>query len=187
MAHIWSSSAAGEWQPVALAAEACALPVHGLSLSQHALPPSPTCDGSTAVLRRAQGVGDDAWALLSTSDAAVLVNGLPVAHGIVILADRDEIRFPSPAEPTEGPANPVYFSTERLAVVTTYPAGGRRGSCPRCKQSLTAGESAVRCPGCGLWHHATEALPCWTYGEHCAACPQPTTLDAGFQWTPEDL
>ena len=127
------------------------------------------------------------WAFLTAPDARVLINGLPVPLGIAILADRDEIRFAATDEAPRGLLSPIYFSTERLAAVAAYPADGRRGSCPRCKQALTAGESAVCCPGCGLWHHATEALPCWSYGEHCAACPQATALDAGFQWTPEDL
>jgi hypothetical protein len=105
----------------------------------------------------------------------------------VILSDRDELRWPVAHDASGAAPHPLFFSTERLAAVAPYPAGDRRGSCPRCKQLLTVGDAAVRCPSCGLWHHATDELPCWTYGEHCAACQQVTSLDAGFQWTPEEL
>jgi hypothetical protein len=200
MAHIWTRSEVGEWQTVALGADACVLTIAGPAVL--AVPrPSPADDpavfevasdeptgtAGTMLLRRVAGTNDDIWVLLAGSSARPLVNGFPAPHGIVVLADRDEIRWPAPLDLASSPADPFFFSTERLATVVTYPDGTRRGSCPRCKQPLSAGDAAVRCPGCGLWHHATEALPCWTYGEQCAACPQPTPLDAGFQWTPEEL
>jgi hypothetical protein len=187
VAHIWVSSAAGEWEPVALAADACALTEHGPSFSRLDQPLETADDSSPVVLRRVPSIADDAWALLAIPGAPIMVNGFPIPHGIVVLNDRDEIRLSTPVDPCEEPARPIYFSTERLAAVAPYPADGRRASCPRCKQSLTAGAPAVCCPRCGLFHHATDALPCWTYGEHCAACPHPTALDAGFRWTPEDL
>jgi len=81
----------------------------------------------------------------------------------------------------------MFFSTERLATTEAYPGSPSRAFCPRCTQVIAVGEQAVRCPGCGLWHHGTEQLPCWTYGECCAVCSQPTGVDAGFQWTPEEL
>jgi hypothetical protein len=114
--------------------------------------------------------------------ARPLVNGLPLHHGIAVLFDRDEIRL-APG----GDGTPLYFSTERLAVVTQYSPAGRLGLCPRCKQAIAPGEDAVRCPGCGVWHHSTAALPCWTYGDQCAACDHATSIEAGFRWTPEVL
>ncbi len=130
------------------------------------------------VSRPVNGTGD-AWALLAPAETPLLVNGRDVDHGIVALADRDEIRWPSAA--------PLFFSTEEPAAVAPFPSDGTRGSCPRCKRPIAAGAAAVRCPGCAIWHHASEALPCWTYAETCAVCTQPTAVDAGFLWTPEEI
>lgn len=186
MAHIWIRSHSGDWQPMTLAADACMLTAAGPSSSGIASGALPVSAGAV-LLRRVEGASGEDWALLEGQSARVLVNGLHSPLGIVMLADRDEIRWPAGGDPSDPPAAPLFFSTERLATVAPYPADGRRGSCPRCKQALAAGDAAVKCPGCGLWHHATDALPCWTYGEHCAACPHSTSLEAGFQWTPEQL
>ncbi len=200
MAHIWTKSNFGEWQPMALAGDAYVLAIGGPAplaaarVPQAAdpsfldvAPDAPADAADTVLLRRVSAASDETWALLAGPAARPLVNGLPAPHGIVILSDRDEIRWAPPHDQPSRSADPIFFSTERLATVTPYPAGGRLGSCPRCKQPLAAGDASVRCPGCNLWHHATDALPCWTYGERCAACQQLTSLDAGFQWTPEDL
>jgi hypothetical protein len=80
-----------------------------------------------------------------------------------------------------------YFSTETLARIEPLSEESATGCCPRCKQGMTAGEPAVRCPGCGVWHHQSDELPCWTYAERCAICGGSTALDAGFSWTPEEL
>jgi hypothetical protein len=190
MAQIWMQRDAGEWQAIAIDRETCALAETG---------PSPIgldvdCDGPGAAsesagvrLRRLQGAGGEAWALVASRASRVLVNGLPVRHGLAVLADRDEIRALACGEASSAAWLTCFFSTERLATVEPFPSTGRRGSCPRCKQPLTPGEAAVRCPGCGLWHHATEDWPCWTHVEVCAVCDQPTALDTGFRWTPEDL
>lgn len=135
--------------------------------------------GSSAAIRGFDGVNEAAWMLFAASGARVLVNGLPVTIGIVVLSDRDEIRVSS--EP------PLYFSTETLAEVAPFPESGPRGFCPRCRQPIAPGSHAVRCPGCGLYHHASEDLSCWTYSAQCAGCSHDTALDAGFRWTPEDL
>lgn len=185
MAQIWLKAATDGWRTIALVADTCALASAGLRSVDTAV--EAPADPRAALLHRVSGAGDDTWALLAGPLARPLVNGLPVPLGLVVLADRDEIRWPAPLDPSCPPPWPIFFSTERLATIAPYPPDARRGSCPRCKQPLTPGDPAVRCPGCGLWHHATEALPCWTYGEQCAACPQPTSLDTGFQWTPEDL
>jgi len=186
MAHIWIQSDAGDWQTVTLDANCCRLTMAGPS-RLGAADPSPLDAASTVLIRRVPGPKADVWTLLAGAAARPLVNGLPAPHGIVVLSDRDEIRWPVRPGMDVPLATPLYFSTERLAAVVPYPAEGRRGSCPRCKQPLTAGEDAVRCPGCGLWHHATAVLPCWTHVGCCAVCEQPTALDAGFRWTPEEL
>jgi hypothetical protein len=121
----------------------------------------------------------DAWVLLCPVDAGVHVNGEPVPLGLVVLSDRDELRIPG--QP------PRFFSTETIACVELFPETTRGGCCPRCRQTIECGTSAVCCPSCGLWHHASHELPCWTYAPTCAACAQDTSPDAGFRWTPEEL
>ena len=173
MAHLWREDDAG-WRPFAIGEAA-------YTLDERLMPAVAATDTSDAdplpavQLRRGTR---DRWVLLARAGAPVLVNGLPVALGIVTLADRDEIRLP--------PAAPIYFSTERLAEVVSCPPG-TAGVCPRCKSPVADGDDAVRCPGCGLWHHASSERPCWSYADHCAACLQPTAADAGYQWTPERL
>lgn len=177
MAHLWQHFDADGWQPVALHGDAYVLDTQTPRLSAAQMTGEPAAVAYTRLCRASAGADED-WALLAHPDAGILVNGRAASLGIVILANRDEIRMPE--------ASPLYFSTERLAVAVPYPAG-LQGFCPRCRTALGAGAMAVLCPACGLWHHATDDLPCWTYGERCAACAQPTALDAGFRWTPEDL
>jgi hypothetical protein len=177
MAHLWHVSDENEWRPFPLDGVLFALPSAG---EPQALVTMDRAASGLIALRCADGPDDEAWFLLAGGEVQVCVNGVPIPHGMAALADRDEIRRPG--------SPPCFFSTERLAHVATYPADGARGFCPRCKQPIAAGDPAVKCPGCGLWHHASEnRLPCWTYGGQCAACSHPTSLDAGFQWTPAEL
>ncbi|MDH4066120.1 MAG: PHD finger domain-containing protein [Acidobacteriota bacterium] len=185
MPQIWMTSSADDWQAIGLVADTYALDSDGPKCVDTVV--DAPADDTSVLLRRIASTGENTWALLAGPLARPLVNGLPVPLGLVVLADRDEIRWSASTDSAIPPPGPLFFSTERLAAVGPYPLEARRGSCPRCKQPLTPGDAAVRCPGCGLWHHATEALPCWTYGEQCAACPQSTSLEAGFQWTPEGL
>ncbi len=77
---------------------------------------------------------------------------------------------------------------ERLARVEPFPGIGKTAICPRCQLKLEKEMLSVKCPNCSVWYHQTEDMPCWTYSEHCAICQQQeTTLDAGYQWTPEDM
>ena len=178
MAHLWSQSVGGEWQPSRLDARAVAL--SATTPHVRALPGDlPASERSLVVLCLTGEPASDEWTLLVGREARVLVNGLAVDLGIASLADRDEIRWPM--------SPPLFFSREQLAIVVPFPADILRGLCPRCKQTIGAGDSSVRCPGCGLWHHAAETLPCWTYADSCAACSQPTKLDAGFRWSPEEV
>ena len=106
----------------------------------------------------------------------VRVNGIAVAGGLRVLADRDEVVVHGERR---------YFSTEQLAEAVPCPARNAALECARCRQAIEAGSRAVRCPRCGVWHHESVALPCWTYADTCAVCPQPTDLSTGYRWTPE--
>jgi hypothetical protein len=116
------------------------------------------------------------WVLVGPPD--VTVNGLPLLAGLRVLRDRDEVC---------AGGHQVFFSTERLARVEPFPGAAQPIYCARCKDVIERGADAVRCPDCGLWCHQTADTPCWTYGETCALCPQPTDLDASYRWTPEEL
>ena len=176
MAHLWTRDST-LWEPVKLDAD----------VFDFACAPAPVVSDqprpervSTSIRLRRVGAGPDAkWVMVAGRTDRVLLNGSPAVLGLSVLTDRDEIRLADGKE--------FFFSTETLASVEPFPATGVRGFCPRCKQVIAPASPAVRCPGCGLWHHASDDLPCWTYGPHCAACPQDTALDAGFQWTPEEL
>ena len=125
---------------------------------------------------RSSGSG---WVVLTKPGARVFVNGRPMLVGIHALEHKDEIRI--------GDLGPIYFSAERLAQVE--PVADTLGEvfCPRCSLGISPGSGAVRCPACGIWHHASDEYPCWTYGPTCALCPQPSNLDVGFQWTPSGI
>jgi hypothetical protein len=123
----------------------------------------------------------DAWILFAEPAAGVRVNGLPMQTGLRLLDDRDEIGLPH--SPT------LFFSTEMLARLEPMPSSDRSKSCPRCKRPIVVNAPAVRCPNsrCGLWYHQDDEYPCWLYHDRCAVCPQETSLDAGYRWTPEGL
>ena len=177
MAHLWTRPA-DIWEPFLLDAA-----VYELGALLPAAVPDLLRDRcASSVMAGLRRVGDDTqgtWALVVAPRSRVLINGARIIVGIAVLTDRDEIRLPD--------GRCLFFSTETLAFVGPFPASGTRGFCPRCKQAIAPASAAVRCPGCGLWHHSSDDFPCWTYGPHCAACPQDTALDAGFRWTPEEL
>ena len=175
MAHLWKMEDEGGWvaTPVgdafALLDDAAHLVEAGHSaaaLIEH------------ASLRRLANP-PETWALLCAPQSDVRLNGLPVPLGLAVLADRDELRIPGHLV--------RFFSTESLAHVEACPDTTADSFCPRCKQAIEHGSAAVRCPGCGLWHHASDDLPCWSYAPTCAGCSQDTALNAGFRWTPEEL
>ncbi len=163
MAHFWTLTDAHDWSVDPLD-DNCPATLTG-------------ADPSIAVSIERSASSPDTWVVLA--DAALRLNGAALPLGFAVLSDRDELQLPG--------RSPVYFSTERLASVEPYPTTNAKGFCPRCKQGIDAGTSAVRCPACGLWHHASDTLPCWTYAPACAGCPQDTALDTGFRWTPEEL
>ena len=127
------------------------------------------------LLRRSR-TEPDVWVVFGSP--TVHVNGVPLDAGIQVLRDRDELRVDG---------HRTFFSTETLATVASFPGGDRAVFCPRCKLQIAPESAAARCPRCGVWHHQSEELPCWTYAERCALCDQSSRLDAGFGWTPEDL
>lgn len=123
---------------------------------------------------------DGPWVVLGP--ASVRVNGAPLDLGIRVLADRDEVRVGRTR---------VFISAETLAAIEPFPGSEGVTICPRCKLEVVAGQPAVRCPACRVWHHesgAEDGLGCWTYAQRCATpgCEQPTALDAGFRWIPGD-
>jgi hypothetical protein len=174
LAILWSPED-DQWVPVPVVGDACDLANHARSRPGEA--------PHLASLRRVQVASGTAhWLLVASTGANALVNGGRVPLGIRTLADREEIRF--------GSRGPYYFSTEQLAVVRPFPKMDRPVLCPRCKLPIQEGELSVCCPNhaCGYWHHqAPPDRPCWTYAGTCALCPQPTPLDASFQWNPANL
>lgn len=175
MAHLWTlGDDTHEWKPTPLAGDEVALVTGPVRPADDA---PPVVAAQAQVLLRCLAAPPNTWALL-TDHPRVRVNGAAVPLGLTVLEDRDELRLPGLA---------AWFSTETQAHVEPFPESTTRGFCPRCKQAIPPGSPAVRCPSCGLWHHASDDLPCWTYAPTCSACAQETALDAGFRWTPEDL
>jgi len=162
------------------------LSLDGDPLSLRSNPPLPVrgsldkADAASQVISlRAPGLTGAPWVLMAGAKGAVRVNGIALATGMRVLADRDEIRV--------GSSHTLFFSAESLARIEPFVGANQRLFCPRCKQEIVKEAMAVMCPACGVWHHQSDDLPCWTYSSSCALCPQPTDLNAGYRWTPEEL
>ena len=166
MAHVWFRNPGEVNRGPSVPAEWSRMPLDADALAIHP---------SVRLLRRTTAGRED-WLLVGTP--AVRVNGVPLDAGIRVLDDRDELRTDD---------DRTFFSTESLAAIAPFPGDERATFCPRCKLEIAPGSPAVRCPHCGVWHHQSDELPCWMYAEHCTMCDQPTALDAGFRWTPEEL
>lgn len=169
MAQLWIRESS-EW---------AVLPLEGARLALADLPSRPDAPCPDALLLRGIGDGRAEWHLMARPSSGISVNGLPLLAGVRTLTDRDEIHVPD--------LGSLFYSTERLAQIEPFPVAGHQVSCPRCRQAIASGTPAVRCPGCEVWHHGSEELPCWTYAPTCALCQQSTVPDAGFKWTPEEL
>jgi hypothetical protein len=174
MAHIW----------VFVGSEWAVLPLNGMLFSLRQRRSLAQQSGeSTAwreeVLLIPTARRTELWVLLAGVKADVRINGIRLSLGIRCLRDRDEIRV--------GGTDLYYFSTESLAVAEPFPGSPPNTFCPRCRQAIAPGDAAVKCPACGVWHHKSEDLPCWTYSETCALCSQVTAMDAGYRWTPEGM
>ena len=137
---------------------------------------------SGALLVSKGGVAREAgWVLIASGEEnAVRVNGSVLGAGIRFLRDKDEVRVKTTR---------LFFSSEEPARVEAFPGADRPVKCPRCHTQIEKGQLAVRCPQCEVWSHQADDLPCWTYPAHprCASCGHATGLDAGFQWTPEEI
>ena len=177
MAHLWMSDDGGDWNVLSLNGK-------DVDLTRLLSGEKPTTRARAeaaprALLLREPSVGSSGWLLVTTKGCRARVSGKSVATGIRRLVDRDEILLHGLGR--------CYFSTETLARIEPLSEEEATGCCPRCKQGLTAGQPAVKCPGCGVWHHQSDELPCWTYAERCAICGGSTALDSGFSWTPEEM
>lgn len=173
MAYLWLRDRDGEWAALPLAPG-----VWELAGDRPARRPR----GEAGAVRRGSALlvhagASPRWYLVAAPDCPVRVNGGPLPTRIRALADRDELQVG---------AGRMYFTTETLAAVVPF-AGEASTCCARCRMAILAPTPAVACPGCGVWHHQTDTLPCWTYAPACALCEQPTALESGFRWTPEGL
>lgn len=182
MSILWCNSNDGRWIATELPALA--------RLSQGTFAPLDEVERSDeaqiagagdALIYRQRGNHDTSvWLLLAPTNAGIGINETPLETGLRILRDRDAIRLAD--------APTMYFSTERLARIEAF--AGTETVCPRCRLEINAGDAAVRCPACGVWHHerVAEGQNCWTYAKTCALCDQPTDLErAELRWTPERL
>jgi hypothetical protein len=133
---------------------------------------------AAALLLCSRKAAGESWLVMNLAPSGVALNGAPLRAGIRMLADRDEIRIAGLGR--------VFYSSERLARVQPLPGADRRIDCPRCMQEIHAGTPAVCCPRCERWMHMSDEFPCWGYSETCL-CGHPSALDAGYQWTPNDL
>ncbi|HLF84581.1 MAG TPA: hypothetical protein VI837_10435 [Blastocatellia bacterium] len=177
MAHLWVTTEANQWAVLPLEDEAFMLTTNPPKPVRRPLDQGEVL--SNVLLARTRGADAVTWVLIAGAGSGVSVNGLPLATGMRVVSDRDEIRIPGVSK--------LYFSTESLARVEEFSGSDQTLFCPRCKQEIEKGAAAVKCPACAVWHHQTEDLSCWTYAEVCALCAHATDLNAGFQWTPEEL
>lgn len=175
MSHVYVSDAEGHWSPVFL--ERDAVDLHTL------VPPSGASSSHvgahTARLIAFHCGAAERWAVVAATHASLRINGILLdAIGLRVLAHKDEL--------TLAGAKSLFFSTETLAAVVSFPEVGRAVYCGRCRQEIKPGSPAVKCPGCGVWHDQSDELGCWLFADQCSCCPQRTALDAGLAWVPEE-
>jgi len=124
--------------------------------------------------------GRQRWAMIpaGTKIDTLHLNGM-IPFALHILQDRDELS-------TGGQR--LYFTTGQPAEIEVFePLPDQPSlSCPRCKDSIEAGNEVVKCPGCGLWYHESAKLElnCWSYDAQCV-CGYPTKNDGA--WKPSPL
>ncbi len=171
----------GDWSPRYLAVDGCADELELASVAD-AMPVAPSWAAAVAI-RRVTKLPRETWALITSPQAQVRLNGMAVLLGLVVLADRDEIVVTDAISPQ---GRRFYFSSQSVVRVEAAPAGLL--SCPRCKLPIDAQSPAVRCPRCRVWHHQLADRECWTYADRCAAChDQDTSLSGELRWTPEEM
>lgn len=176
MAHLWLRKKAPEWTPHPVAVSEFDLK----SFLAEALENDPAVNRAPSDVRLFKTKADDQenWVILAGHESGIAINGLPLLFGIRVLRDRDEIRW--------GPEGFAFLSLEEPASVVDLPQGGSKIFCPRCKQEIMPGTPAVQCPGCRVWHHQSETLPCYTYAENCATCMRKTQMDGEYDWSPPE-
>jgi hypothetical protein len=173
MPHVFHREPPGEWIATRLAAASALVSPRPFVLHEA----GGACGAAWRLVRWG---GRAEWAVLVPPGSRLLVNETPVTTGLRLLRHRDALRL-------AGEPPVLFFSTEEVPRVEPLEAVGDPLSCPRCRRPVDAGQAVVHCPACGLVHHQSPELPCWTYAATCAGCGQPTDLGAGLQWTPEDL
>jgi hypothetical protein len=201
MPVLWFPEQDGTWSAQALDACSCWLiagtppRIVPAAVADAPAGASPTGSGDARLQATRNGVHEQ-WVLVAARAAEVSINGQPLRLGVAVLRERDEVYLPGgrigidgAGSAAEGMPRRCFFSAESLARIESFPGGDKPTFCPRCKKLIDPQVPAVRCPApsCRLWHHQTEARPCWTYAETCAVCDQPTALDAGYRWTPHQL
>ena len=118
MAHLWVRDQSSEWLVLPLHDEALDLdsirdPTGDRTRGADAQDgDARSADAQPAVLLRAQGPPDERWAVISSPDRRIRINGHSVNSGIRVLHDRDELDV--------GGLGNVYFSTEMLARVKPF-------------------------------------------------------------------
>jgi hypothetical protein len=179
MAHVWSPHGPGgeEWWARPLD-EADAFVLSAGSLFGSAR----TTDAGAALLLRSRSQQGDSWLVLSAGAGDVALNGNPIATGIHLLRDRDELLVKGVGR--------VFFSTERVAQVETARDAGA-AMCPRCLRPVEVGQRVVVCPRCAVQVHcmpeSEDIGDCWNYSEQCPTCNGPTGLGGSFDWSPAVL
>lgn len=177
MANLWHESNDDGWIPTELHAAAV------LSTEPNEFVDQVSLDSyrdHVLVFRHSASDQVAKWVLLAPRETLVRINNEPLECGLRVLTDRDAIRVSD--------RSTIYFSTEQLARIVQFPDS--EYVCARCKLTISAGDAAVCCPQCGVWHHeiADEGRNCWSYNEQCTVCDQATDLDStDFRWTPEGL
>ncbi len=175
MAHLWLS----------VEDQRAVFPLTGEAFSLSTHPPRRICAPSSkdalngVSLLRVENPDGAMWVIVAGADRTVHVNEFPLALGIRVLSDRDRIWVSN--------VGTFFFSTETLAAVEPFPGAEQKIFCPRCKLEIEKGRAAVKCPQCSRWHHQHTEMECWIYTKHCALCPQPTDLDTGYRWTPDEF
>lgn len=174
MPHLWiNKNDEVGWQTLTLGLGSTALDPATLGLRLPGIPP--TVPLLQRIVRRDH---PEQWALFAPPDR-IRINGRLELLGLRLLHDRDRLEVRG--------LPPFYFSTESLAAVEKFPGSEKTVFCPRCRDAIHAGADAVRCPGCGMWHHQMAGRNCFTYAETCALCSQRSALDGRYRWTPEEV